>query len=155
MTWKAGVDILSFGATKNGCMAAEAVVVFDPETAAELHYRRMRGGHLWSKQRFLSAQLTAYVTNDLWLDNADHANRLARKLGNGLAAMQGFRLAAPVQINEVFVDLPAGVADTLRARGFLFHDWSAAGPGGVRFVTSFMTDEADVDAILQAAADQN
>lgn len=155
MTWKAGVDILSFGATKNGCMAAEAVVVFDPETAAELHYRRMRGGHLWSKQRFLSAQLTAYVTNNLWLENAHHANRLARKLGNGLAAMQGFRLAAPVQINEVFVDLPAGVADTLRARGFMFHDWSAAGPGGVRFVTSFMTDEADVDAILQAAADQD
>ena len=111
-------------------------------------------GHLWSKQRFLSAQLTAYVTNDLWLDNANHANRLARKLGNGLAAMQGFRLAAPVQINEVFVDLPAGVAETLRARGFLFHDWSAAGPGGVRFVTSFMTEEADVDAILEAAAEQ-
>ncbi len=152
MTWKAGVDVLSFGATKNGCMAAEAVVVFDPDTAAELHFRRMRGGHLWSKLRYLSAQLTAYVKDDLWLRNATHANRLASKLGNGMNAMQGFRLASPVQINEVFVDLPGGVADQLRADGFRFHDWSAAGPGGVRFVTSFMTDEADVDRILASAA---
>ncbi len=100
LTWKAGVDVLSFGATKNGCMAAEAVVLFHPERAGDLAYRRKRGGHLISKSRFLAAQLEAYLAGNLWLRNARHANAAARRLASGLERALGVAPAAPVEANE-------------------------------------------------------
>src|SRR6185312_1799022 len=105
LTWRAGVDALSFGATKNGALAAEAVIFFDPAKAADLAYRRKRAGHLFSKMRFLSAQLDAYLADGLWLRNARHANAMAARLGQGLARLPGARLVHPVEANEVFVEL--------------------------------------------------
>src|SRR5690606_14588806 len=102
LTWRAGVDILSLGATKNGALAAEAVVVFDREIAQSLPFRRKRAGHLFSKMRFLSAQLEAYLAGDLWLRNASHSNAMAARLGEGLTRLKGVRLLYPVQANEVF-----------------------------------------------------
>lgn len=150
ITWRAGVDVLSLGATKNGAMAAEAVVVFDRSLAAAADYRRKRGGHLVSKMRFLSAQLEAYLTDDLWLGNARHANAMAQRLGEGLAAIPGARLAFPVEANAVFADLPAPVVAALEGAGFGFYRW---GPEGrlARFVTSFTTAAADVDRLIAAA----
>ena len=146
--------MLSFGASKNGALAAEAVVVFEPELAAELAFRRKRSGHLWSKMRFLSAQLLAYLEDDLWLRNARHANAMARRLADGLAGVAGARLAQPVEANELFVALPPGVIAALRSAGFRFYDWPA--PPGVdgavvRLVTSYDVATAEVDALLAAA----
>jgi len=107
VTWRAGVDILSFGATKNGAMAAEAVVVFKPELAATLGFRRKRAGHLFSKMRYLSAQLDAYVTDGLWLRLATHANAAMRTLADGLAALPGVKLRYPADVNMLFAVLPA------------------------------------------------
>ncbi len=153
-TWKAGVDILSFGATKNGALAAEAVVVFSESLrakAAELAYRRKRAGHLFSKMRFLSAQLEAYLTDDLWLSNARHANAMATRLAEGLAKLPGVRLVHAVEANEVFPLLPAAVSEGLRRDGFLFYDWPDAGPGGVRLICAFESREEDVEAFLKSA----
>jgi threonine aldolase len=153
LTWKSGVDVLSFGATKNGCMGADAVVLFGgPERAGELAYRRKRGGHLISKSRFLAAQLEAYLTGDLWLRNARHANAAARRLAAGLARVLGVSPAEAVEANEIFVALGAAVASKLRAEGFLFHDWPGIGDGGARLVTSWDTSDEAVDALVAAAA---
>jgi threonine aldolase len=154
-TWKSGVDILSFGATKNGAMAAEAVVVFDATLAAELAFRRKRSGHLWSKMRFLSAQLNAYLTDDLWLRNARHANAMADRLASGLAAIAGVRLVQPVEGNELFVALPEAVSAQLRQHGFGFYDWPAP-PGETatvaRLVASYDLRPSDVDGLVAVAA---
>ena len=109
-TWRRGVNALSLGATKNGALAAEAILLFDRQHENELALRRKRGGHLWSKMRFLSAQLLAYFEGDLWLKNARAANSLAERLGAGLVALGG-RLLAPVQATEVFIVPPPGVVD--------------------------------------------
>lgn len=155
MTWKAGIDVLSFGATKNGALAAEAVVFFDPAKAADFAFRRKRGGHLFSKMRFLSAQLEAYFDNDLWLHLARHANAMAARLAQGLGALEGAELASPVEANEIFVRLPLATIDGLRSAGAAFHPWPKRGDGAaggtIRLVTSFATQEADVDAFLAAA----
>jgi threonine aldolase len=151
LTWKAGVDALSFGATKNGCLGAEAIVLFQPERAGELAYRRKRGGHLVSKSRFLAAQLEAYLTDDLWLRNARHANAAARRLAAGLERVLGVAPAEPVEANEIFIALGATVASALRAAGFLFHDWPGIGEGGARLVTSFDASDEAVDAFVAAA----
>lgn len=151
MTWRRGVDILSFGATKNGAMAAEAVILFDPAKALEFEYRRKRAGHLFSKMRFLSAQLLGYLEEDAWLANARHANQMATRLAEGLMACDGVSLRAPVEANEVFPILPADMNTRLRDAGALFHDWVEGGPGCTRFVTAFNTAKADVDALLKAA----
>ena len=135
-TWKAGVDVLAFGGTKNGCFCAEAVVVFRPDLAATLPYRRKRGGHLFSKLRFLSAQIEAYLKDDLWLRLARHANAQARDLAAGLADLPGVEILHPVEANEIFARLPRGLAERLRAQGFTFYDWAAAGPGAVRLITA-------------------
>jgi threonine aldolase len=153
-SWRAGIDILSLGATKNGALAAEAIVVFDPTLAAELAFRRKRSGHLWSKMRFLSAQLVAYLTDDLWLRNARKANAMADRLAAGLAAIPGTRLVQPVEANEVFVALPEAVTARLREHGFEFYDWPA--PLGesaavIRLVASYDLCESDVDGFLTAA----
>jgi threonine aldolase len=154
VTWQTGVDVLCLGATKNGAMAAEAVVFFDRARAAEFELRRKRGGHLWSKMRFLSAQLIAYLENDLWLRNAGHANAMAARLGAGLTELPGVRLVQKAQANELFVEMPERLIVALLADGFEFYRWAApAGVTGsvVRLVTSFCTTEQDVDALVGAA----
>jgi len=150
VTWRAGVDVLSFGATKNGAMAAEAVIFFEPARAAEFRYRRKRAGHLFSKLRFLSAQLEACLKDDLWLANARHANAAARRLADGLAALPGARLAHPCEANEVFVELPEPAIARLTAGGVGFHRWSGR---VVRLVCAFDTAAADVEAALALAAE--
>ncbi len=153
-TWKAGVDVLSFGATKNGAMAAEAVIFFDPDAAADFLYRRKRGGHLFSKMRYLSAQLVAYLRDGHWLQNAGHANACAATLSQGLAALTGAHLVHPVQANEIFVHLPGAVLAALEAGGVGFHRWGpaeTADGGQARFVCAFNTEPGDVDRALQIA----
>ncbi len=151
VTWRAGVDVLSFGATKNGAWAAEAVVVFTPDLARELGYRRKRAGHLLSKMRFVSAQLEAILADGLWLRNAAHANRLAAALGEGLAALPDAGLVHPVQGNEVFVRLPEAVIAGLLADGFAFHRWGGETSTSVRLVTAFNTRAEDVQALIDSA----
>ena len=147
MTWKAGVHALSFGATKNGVLAAEAIVLFDRSLASEMGYRRKRAGHLFSKMRFLSAQIDAYLNDDLWLRNARQANDAAQRLTRGLAALSGVEVLGETEANIVFCRLPAAVIESLLQAGFRFyHDrWA---PGVVRFVTAFSTTAADVDNLL-------
>ncbi len=151
ITWRAGVDVLAFGATKNGAMAAEAVVFFRPELAENFGYRRKRGAHLFSKMRFLSAQLDAYLADDLWLRNAAHSNAMARRLSEGLGAVEGADLLYPVQANEIFVSLPEAVVNGLESDGFVFYRWPGDGAITLRLVTAFNTKEGDVDAFVASA----
>lgn len=148
ITWKAGVDVLSFGATKNGAMAAEAVLFFSKDAAQTFHFRRKRAGHLFSKMRFLSAQLEAYLEGDRWLTYATHANQMAQLLAAGLKALPQAELCFPVQANELFVKLPDAVIDGLLASGFRFYRWAG---GTIRLVTAFNTKPEDVAAFLEAA----
>ena len=150
-TWRAGVDVLSFGATKNGALAAEAVVFFDRALAKDFGYRRKRAGHLWSKMRFLSAQLDAYLNDDLWLQNAKHANAMAARLAKAFADLPDAKLLHPVQANELFVTLPPHVSEGLLADGFKFYPWAAGGQNCIRLVTAFNTAEQDVEAMIAAA----
>lgn len=153
-TWKAGVDILSLGATKNGALAAEAVVIFTESLRAkseEFAFRRKRAGHLLSKMRFLSAQLEVYLADDLWLRNARHANAMAGMLADGLTALPGVHLTHPVEANEMFPVLPVAIREGLRKDGFEFYDWPDAGPDGARLICAFDTREEDVDAFLKSA----
>lgn len=151
VTWRAGVDIMSFGATKNGAWAGEAVVVFKPELNREIAHRRMRAGHLFSKMRFASVQLEAYLADGLWLDNARHANGLAARLAEGLAPLPGVRLVHPVDGNQVFAALPEPVVSGLQAEGYMFYGWDADGISTVRLVTAFNTREEDVDGFITTA----
>jgi threonine aldolase len=150
MTWKCGVDMLSFGATKNGALGTEAIVSFDPQFTQELHFRRKRGGHLASKMRFLAAQMEAYLGADLWLRNARHANAMATQLAVGLAALPGFELVDPPQANILFVRMPEPVSRGLLEQGFWFYPDRRDGRA-VRLVTSFATDPGAVAAFLAAA----
>ena len=160
LTWRAGVDVLSFGATKGGALAAEAVIFFDPARTNGMPERRKRGGHLVSKHRFLAAQLDAYLADNLWLDLARHANRMADRLAEGLRAA-GIKPAWPVEANEVFVPLSVEADRRLRDKGALYHPWYVGSlPAGfliapeatlVRLVTSFSTTEAEVDQFLAIA----
>ncbi len=150
MTWKAGVDVLSFGATKNGALGVEAIVLFDPARAGELAFRRKRGGHLTSKMRFLAAQMDAYLEDDLWLRNARHANAMAARLDQGLRAIEGVEVRGTVEANMLFCRLPGPMIEGLLRQGFRFYTdrW---GDGVVRLVTSFATSADDVDRLLNAA----
>jgi threonine aldolase len=143
LSWRAGVDVLSFGFVKNGGMSAEALIFFQPELAAATRYRRKRAGHLLSKGRYSAAQLLAMIEGDLWLENARAANAAAARI----AAAAGNRLIHKVEANELFVRLSADEAAMLRARGFEFYDWGA---GEARFVTSWNQPEEEV-AMLAAA----
>ncbi|MGW1887826.1 threonine aldolase family protein [Streptomyces sp. NPDC001970] len=149
MTWQAGVDLLSFGATKNGTMTADAIVVFDRSLTAELSFRAKRAGQLAAKMRFHAAQLDAYLTDGLWLRNATHANAMAARLQEGLKAMPEVGLLGAADANILFCRLPRQIIDRLLADGYVFyHDrWE---PGVVRFVTSFATTPQDVDDLLRA-----
>jgi threonine aldolase len=153
LSWKAGVDVLSLGATKNGAMGAEVVIFFDTALAKEFEFRRKRGGHLFSKMRLLSSQLDAYFTDGLWLANARHANAMARRLVAGLTALKGASLLYPVDANEIFVVLPAHMHDALRDAGAQYHPWPSDRPGerAFRLVTAFDTDQAAIDKFLAIA----
>ena len=162
MTWRAGIDVLSFGATKNGALACEAVVFFDPAKAEAFAFQRKRGGHTLSKGRFLGAQMEAYLEGGLWLDLAGRANRASEKLAAGLLACPGVRLAWPTQANEVFVVVPLALAQRWREAGARFYDWPTralspdlapkAGETLIRLVTSFETSDAEINSILELGA---
>jgi len=160
-TWKAGVDVLSFGATKCGALAAEAIVFFDPARAVHMHDRRKRGGQLVSKHRFIAAQFEAFFAGDLWLKLAGHANAQADQLAARLTAA-GFAPVWPVEANEVFVALPRRVDARLKAAGASYYPWVSQGlPEGatipddailVRLVTSFCTSDVEVTRFGEIAA---
>jgi threonine aldolase len=151
VTWRAGVDCLSFGLTKNGGIATEAVVMFNPALAEDFAYRRKRAGHLWSKQRFLAAQWLALLENDLWLDNARHANAMAGQLAAGFAAHDAIRLPWSVDANELFPVIPEALREQLREAGLVFYDWPQEA-NMTRFVTHFGTDPAEIARALEAIA---
>jgi threonine aldolase len=151
LTWRSGVDVLTLGATKNGALAAEAIVFFDPARGAEFGYRRKRAGQLWSKHRFLAAQFDAYLADGLWLETARHANAMARRLADGIAAIPGARLAFPVEANELFPHLPERAIEGLERDGFAFYRWPGPDPTLLRLVTAFDTEPAQVDAFLASA----
>jgi threonine aldolase len=146
VTWRAGVDVLSFGATKNGALAAEAVVFFDSDLVQDFELRRKRAGHLLSKSRYVAAQLLAYVESGVWKRNAERTNRLAQDIGRAAGAS----LLHPVQANEVFVKLGGERRQALRAAGFEFYDWGAESAGYARFVVSWDQPDGDVPALCAA-----
>lgn len=146
VTWRAGVDALSFGATKNGALAAEAVVFFDPALAHDFELRRKRAGHLASKSRFLAAQLLAYIGSRTWQRNAERANRLALRISQAVPSL----VRHPVEANEVFLNLGTEARRDLRRAGFFFYDWGLSGEDLARFVVSWDQPESDVDALVTA-----
>ena len=152
-SWRLGLDVLSFGATKNGAMAAEAVVFFDKAVAADFEFRRKRAGQLWSKMRFLSVQLEAYLDDDLWLRNARNANVMATRLAVAFGDLPGAKILHPTQANELFVILPQEVREGLLNQGFRFYQWMAGGPNCIRLVTAFNTTEQEVEVLIKAAQD--
>lgn len=144
LTWRAGVDALVFGGTKNGLMNGELLVVFGKELAREVAPRWHRSGHRVSKMRFVSAQFEAYLADDLWLRSARHANAMARRLAEGMETIH------PVDANVVFVRMETRAAEELFAKGFRFFDWPLFGDEAYRLVTGFTTSAADVDAFREA-----
>jgi threonine aldolase len=148
MVRAAGVDVLSFGATKNGAMAVEAIVCFDPELASRLPYIRKQGMQLASKQRFLAAQLDALLEDDLWLRNARHANAMARRLAQRVAGLDGVTITQPVEANAVFAIVPPAAIERLQAE-YRFYVWDEE-RSEVRWMTAFDTSEADVDAFAES-----
>jgi threonine aldolase len=149
MTWKAGVDILSLGVTKNGGLLSDAIVVFNPEIAENIGFHLRRGGMIWSKMRFASAQILAYVENDLWLKLARQSNAAAQRLAIGIHSTPGARLIAPVEANELFVEMSANALDHLARDGVLYY---RRGPQLARFVCRWDTTEDEVDQLLTIIA---
>lgn len=150
MTWKAGIDALSFGGTKNGLLGVEAVILFDPAKSWELELRRKRGGHLFSKHRFLSAQMEAYLQDDLWLRLARHANAMGQRLSTGIAAMNSAALTHPTHANMVFANWETGGHARLQRAGAIYYDLRPTKEGRetARMVASWNTTEGDVDRFL-------
>ena len=154
MTWKRGVDIVSFGGTKNGCWCAEAVILFDLDRANDFAFIRKRAAQLFSKSRFIAAQFEAYFEGDLWLETATHANAMAARLADRIRASKSVRLAWEPHANEVFAIIGTPTMEGLQGKGARFYDWRAphgfdggidAGEKLCRFVTSFATTAEDVD----------
>ena len=157
MTWKAGVDVISFGATKNGCWCAEAIVFFDPDRAKQLPFIRKRAAQLFSKTRFIAAQLHAYLDDDLWIRLATHANQMAQRLVAGIEQSSEIRMAWGCQSNELFVTMPKTLAKQLEQAGATFYPWPTpswfagqvtSGDSLYRLVTSFATSTSDVDQFV-------
>lgn len=161
MTWKSGIDIVSFGGTKNGCWCAEAVVMFDLDQAKEFAFIRKRAAQLFSKSRFIAAQFEAYFADGLWLETATHANAMASRLAGHIASSSKARLAWQPAANEVFAVMPVTLADQLQKKGARFYDWlrphgfdgeMAPGEKLWRFVTSFATTADEVDSFGELIA---
>ncbi len=156
LTWRAGIEVLSLGGTKNGCMGVEAVVLFDPARAWEFELRRKRGAHLFSKHRFLSAQMAGYLRDGRWLDRARQANRMATRLAEGVLALPGGALMHPCQGNIVFASFARALHRTATDAGAHYYLWpfDQSLEGGqdeqvsARFVCSWSTTEDDVDGFL-------
>jgi len=156
-TWKSGVDVLSFGATKAGALAAEAVVFFDPALASEFEYRRKRGGHLASKMRFVSVQLEAMLQDDLWLSSGARANELASRLAADLKQIPQIEIAYPVKTNMVFARMPVEKAARMRAGGAEFHDWFPPQKDGTvitRLALAFATPDEHVARLVELAKEK-
>lgn len=152
MSWKAGIDVLCLGTTKTGTFGVEVMIAFDPDIGRVLSYMRKRGGHFVPKSRFLAAQIEAYLTDDLWLKNAAHANSVAKALANRLAACPGVKIVHPVDGNEVFATMPDALADFLFEKGFRFtRDWRLE-PRHHRFVASWASSFDDVEALVSACS---
>ena len=151
MTWKSGVDVLTLGGTKNGCLAAEAVVFFKPQMVGNFPFLHKRSGQLLSKMRFISSQLEAYLTGDVWLRNARHANAMAKILSEGLDSFANIKLAYPTQSNEVFVHLPRDVIDYLNSSGYDINEEELDGKA-VRFVTAWNSELKDINDLLDTLA---
>lgn len=151
-THEAGIDILSFGGTKNGAMLAEAVVIFNPSLIENFAYIHKRGGQLPSKARYVSAQLQALLDDGLWLTLGAHANTMAIALRDGLTSIPGVTLLHPVDANELFVTLPKALADGLMAKGHRFYPWPNEGADAYRLVTSFSTTGDEVARFLADCA---
>ncbi|MBT9382617.1 low specificity L-threonine aldolase [Pseudooceanicola sp. CBS1P-1] len=156
MTWRAGVDVLSFGGTKNGCVGVEAVVLFDPELAWEFELRRKRGAHLFSKHRYLSAQMQAYLADDLWLDMAGAANANLQMLADGMREI-GVQFLEEPEANILFAYLPRAMHARLQAAGARYYVSSAsssdpAEPVLARFVCDWSLPTAEIDHFLNVAA---
>lgn len=147
ISWRSGIDILSFGATKNGGLLCDAIVVFDQALADGLAVQLRRAGQVWSKMRFASAQLIAYVEDGLWLRMARASNAIAARIAAGLSGLPGVRLIAPVEANELFVEMPAATIDSLDAGGFQFYRRS---PTLARFVCRFDATDGEADALVAA-----
>ena len=151
LTWKAGVDVLCLGGTKNGCMAAEAVIFFTEQGADQLPWRQKRAGLSWSKHRFLGAQWSAYLEGDLWLDLAARANGMAEEVALVLASSREANVLMSPEINEVFATMPDGMAERMRAAGAQFYDWIQPNDRYDRrvrrLVTSYVTTPQDIDAV--------
>lgn len=158
MTWKAGVDVVTFGATKNGALACEAIIFFDKALAESMPFRRKRGGHTVSKGRILGAQMIGYLEDDHWLHNARHANAMAQTLTQGLNALGFARLPWPTQANEVFVVMPKAKAKALSDAGIRAAPWESislpaqfeigADDAFLRFVLSFKTTPSEIDRVI-------
>lgn len=146
LTWRAGVDVLSFGATKNGAVAAEVIVLFDRARKEEMAMQWHRAGQRLSKMRFVSAQLEAYLTGDLWLRNAWRANAMAKRLASGLRA----EIVRDVDANIVFARFSPRLVESLQRQGFLFYDWRLFGEDVYRLVCGFTSTEEEIDALLRA-----
>ena len=153
MTWKSGIDVLSFGGTKNGCLTAEAVIFFKPKLVGNFPYLHKRSGQLLSKMRFISAQLEAYISNDVWLRNARNANSMAKLLSEGFAKFPDIKLAYTTQSNEVFVHLPSSIIDLLNAKGYNVSEDELDGKS-VRFVTAWNTASDDIEKLLSAISNK-
>ncbi len=150
ITWRLGVDILSLGATKNGGMAAEAVVAFDPAVSERLTQKQLLLGHYPSKMRYLSSQLIAWIENDGWRARAENANQKAQRLSSALAAIPGVLIVEPVEANLIFVTLPDEVKARLDDAGYYVYSLPWLGEGVVRFVTSWSTTDASIDTLIAA-----
>ena len=158
MTWKAGVDVVTFGATKNGALACEAIIFFDKALSESMPFRRKRGGHTVSKGRILGAQMIGYLEDDHWLHNARHANAMAQALTQGLNALGFARLPWPTQANEVFVVMPKAKAKALSDAGIRAAPWESislpaqfeigAEDAFLRFVLSFKTTPSEIDRVI-------
>jgi threonine aldolase len=149
MTWKSGIDVLSFGATKNGCIAAEAIIFFKPELVGNISFLMKRAGHLLSKMRFISAQLDAYISNDVWLKNAKQANEMGKKLSDGLVKHNSIKLAYPTQANEVFAKFPREMIEHLNSLGYKMNEDELDGQA-VRLVAAWNTLNSDVESFLES-----
>ncbi len=149
-TWRAGVDVLSLGLTKNGALAAEAVIFFDPDLARDFAFRRKRSGHLFSKMRFVSVQFEALIADGAWLRHAAHANAMARRLADGLTPMADVGLLHPVEANEIFVRMPERIVAGLEAAGYRFYRWDSEPAPAIRLVTAFDTRPDAIDRLIDA-----
>lgn len=150
LTWKSGVDVLSFGGTKNGALAAEAVIFFNRDLAKNTDYLYKRMGQQFSKMRFFSAQFLALLQDNLWLRHASQANQTATQIAEILQRCEGVKLLHPVDANEVFVSMPTSLANQLKSHGLSFYDWGLDGDNQHRFVTSFNTHSSAIDALKMA-----